>query len=294
MIHLKSQREFAKMAEAGRCVGAIHDAVRAAARPGTTLLELDRIAADVTTSRGCVPSFLKYQSSPHQPPYPGHLCLSVNDAIVHGIPDKYSLREGDILSVDAGATFEGFHGDAAFTIGIGQISPEATDLIEATQQSMWAGIAQVRVGNRLGDIGAAVQAVGDEHGLGIIREYGGHGIGRRMHEEPHISNLGERGRGLRLKPGMAVCIEPMFTAGDWETTIDDDLWTVRTADGSLAAHFEHTVILTKEGPLVTTLSGGLTAVEKLLTSTANMSQERNLSQKIGSRYNSRPVSGTLT
>jgi methionyl aminopeptidase len=287
VINLKSDREFAKMAEAGRCVGAIHEAIKAAARPGTTLLELDHIAAEVTANRGCVPSFLKYQPSPHQPPYPGHLCLSVNDAIVHGIPDDYALREGDILSVDAGATFEGFHGDAAFTVGIGNISPQAAMLIDVTQKSMWAGIREVQAGNRVGDIGAAVQAVGDEHGLGIIREYGGHGIGRRMHEEPHISNLGQAGRGLKLKTGMAICIEPMFTSGSWEAVVDDDRWTVRTADGSLAAHFEHTVILTKEGPKVTTLANGPVAVETLLASRPK------LFEKPPSRYNSRPVSGTL-
>lgn len=290
MIHLKSERELAKMAVAGRCVGAIHEAVRAAARPGATLLELDRLAAEITAARGCTPSFLHYQPSPEQPPYPGHLCLSVNDVIVHGIPDGYRLREGDVLSVDAGAIFEGFHGDAAFTIGIGEISPEASTLIEATAQSMWAGIAQTRAGNRLGDIGAAVEEVGKAHGLGIIREYGGHGIGRRMHEEPHISNLGETGRGLKLKNGMALCIEPMFTLGTWETVVDDDRWTVRTADGSLAAHFEHTVILGKDGPQVTTLVDGPAAVTDLLPGT---SPAGNLFARDADRYNSQPVSGTL-
>ena len=286
-MHLKSEREFAKMAEAGRCVGAIHEAVKAAARPGITLLELDRIAADVTASHNCIPSFLNYQPSPQQPPYPGHLCLSVNDTIVHGIPDGYRLRGGDILSVDAGAVFEGFHGDAAFTMAIGSVSAEANRLMDATEASMWAGIGQAFAGNRLGDIGAAVQRVGDEHGLGIIREYGGHGIGRRMHEEPHLSNLGVAGRGLKLKVGMALCIEPMFAAGSYETMIDDDLWTVRTADGSLAAHFEHTVILTKDGPKVTTLTNGPVAVEQLMES------GRNLSKMAVSRYHSQPVSGTL-
>jgi methionyl aminopeptidase len=264
--------------------------VRAAARAGTTLLELDEIAAEITADRGCVPSFLKYQPSPQQPPYPGHLCLSVNDAIVHGIPGGYRLRDGDILSVDAGAIFEGFHGDAAFTMGIGQITPAASALIEATEASMWAGIAEVKAGNRLGDIGAAVQEVGDANGLGIIREYGGHGIGRRMHEEPHVSNLGTRGRGLRLKPGMAICVEPMFTIGSADTVVDEDHWTVRTADGSLAAHFEHTVILTKDGPKVTTLKNGPVPVGQLLEATDS---DRNLSQKVSNSYNARPVSGTL-
>jgi methionyl aminopeptidase len=232
------------------------DAVRAAAVPGRSLLELDKLAAEVIARHGCTPSFLGYQPSPQQIPYPGHLCLSVNDVIVHGIPSSYRLMEGDILSVDAGAIFEGFHGDAAFTMGIGEISPEASRLISGTAAAMWAGVAAVKAGNRLGDIGAAVQEVGESHGFGIVREYVGHGIGRSMHEEPQVSNLGTEGRGMKVRTGMALCIEPMFNLGGWETSVDADGWTVRTADGSLSAHFEHTVILSKDGPQVTTLAEG--------------------------------------
>jgi methionyl aminopeptidase len=254
MITLKSEREFEKMAVAGGCVAAVHDAVRSAAKSGVSLMELDEIAAAVIGDWNCTPSFLGYQPSPLQPPYPGHLCLSVNDVIVHGIPSDYRLRSGDVLSVDAGAIFEGFHGDAAFTVGIGEVSADAARLIAATEEAMWAGVFQIAPGNRLGDIGAAVQEVGDRHGLGIVREYVGHGIGRQMHEEPQISNLGPAGRGLRLRVGMALCIEPMFNLGTWETTVDPDRWTVRTADGSLSAHFEHTVAITRGGVKVMTMA----------------------------------------
>ncbi|MDP3985111.1 MAG: type I methionyl aminopeptidase [Acidimicrobiia bacterium] len=275
MITLKSEREFEKMTVAGGCVAAVHRAVREAAKPGVSLKELDGIAAAVTADQGCAPSFLDYQPSPHQQPYPGHLCLSVNDVIVHGIPSNYKLRSGDILSVDSGAIFEGFHGDAAFTVGIGEVAVETTKLIEATEEGMWAGIRQVSNGARLGDVGAAVQEVGEAHGYGIVREYVGHGIGRQMHEEPQIPNLGVAGRGMRLRTGMALCIEPMFNMGSWETRVDPDGWTVRTADGSLSAHFEHTVAITREGVRVMTLPGA-----------------PNLADVTGREYNSRPVYGT--
>lgn len=276
MITLKSDREFAKMAVAGACVAAVHHAVRDAAKPGVALLELDAIAAQVTRERGCTPSFLGYQPSPHQIPYPGHLCLSVNDVIVHGIPSSYRLRHGDVLSVDAGAIFEGFHGDAAFTMGIGEVNPEAGRLIGATEEAMWAGIHQIKAGARVGDVSGAVEDVGERHRIGIVREYVGHGIGRQMHEEPQIPNVGEAGRGMKLKVGMAVCVEPMFNLGTWETTVDADGWTVRTLDGSLSAHFEHTVAITRDGVKVMTLA------EKPV----------DLVEMAGSRYHSPPVFGT--
>lgn len=275
MIALKSDREFEKMAVAGGCVAAVHQAVREAAKPGVTLLELDEIAAEVTRERGCIPSFLGYQPSPHQQPYPGHLCLSVNDVIVHGIPSGYRLQGGDILSVDAGAIFEGFHGDAAFTVAIGEVKPEAADLMAATEEGMWAGIKQVAHGGRLGDIGAAVQEVGEANGYGIVREYVGHGIGRQMHEEPQVPNLGLSGKGMKLRTGMALCIEPMFNQGSWETRVDPDGWTVRTADGLLSAHFEHTVAITSAGVKVMTLP-----------------EAPDLAQILSGGYNSRPVYGT--
>ena len=247
MITIKSRREFAKMQRAGAAVAAVHKAVREAAGPGVSLLALEDIGARVIADHGCTSSFLNYLGS-----YPATLCLSPNDVIVHGIPNDYRLREGDILSVDAGAIFEGFHGDAAFTMGIGRVSAEAQHLIEVTEEGMWAGIREVRKGSRLGDIGAAIHAVGEANGYGVVKEYVGHGIGREMHEEPQVPNYGSPGSGLKLKSGMALCIEPMFNGGGRETKVDSDGWTVRTKDGSLSAHWEHTVAITPEGPMVFT------------------------------------------
>ncbi len=207
----------------------------------------------------CRPSFLGYGGSHGMVPFPGAICASPNDVIVHGIPGEYALEEGDILSIDAGAIFEGFHGDAAFTMPIGEVAPVARRLIDATEEGMWAGIAQVKHGARLGDIGSAVEAVGNREGFGVVREYVGHGIGRAMHEEPQIPNYGVAGKGMKLRRGMAVCIEPMFNAGSPNTSVDDDHWTVRTADGSLSAHWEHTVCITPDGVIVTTLPEGVQA-----------------------------------
>jgi methionyl aminopeptidase len=187
--------------------------------------------------------------------------LSPNDVIVHGIPSEYRLEEGDILSVDAGAIYQGFHGDAAFTIGIGEISDESKHLIDTTEEAMWAGIRQVRQGNRLGDIGAAVARIGSEHGYGVVEEYVGHGIGRQMHEEPQVPNYGEPGTGMKLRKGMALCIEPMFNIGRRHTKVDPDGWTVRTADGSLSAHWEHTVAITPDGPMIFTAADEPVPVE---------------------------------
>lgn len=247
MITIKSRREFAKMAKAGAAVFAVHEAVREAARPGVTLLELDEIGAKVIADHDCASSFLGYLDS-----YPATLCLSPNDVIVHGIPNGRQLRDGDILSIDAGAIYEGFHGDAAFTMGIGEISAEAQHLIDTTEEAMWAGMRQVRKGNRLGDIGAAIHEIGESHGYGVVEEYVGHGIGREMHEEPQVPNYGTPGKGLKLKTGMALCIEPMFNMGRRHTKVDADGWTVRTDDGSLSAHWEHTVAITPDGPMVFT------------------------------------------
>jgi methionyl aminopeptidase len=246
VITIKSRREFSKMQKAGAAVAAVLEAVRETAAPGVSLLELDDIGARIIAERGCVPSFLGYNG------YPKNLCLSPNDVIVHGIPTGYRLVEGDILSVDAGAIYEGFHGDAAFTMPIGAIDQTAEKLIEATEQALWAGIGAVHKGAHLGDIGAAVSAVGEANRFGIVEEYVGHGIGRQMHEEPQVPNYGTAGRGLKLRTGMALCIEPMFNLGTRHTKVDGDGWTVRTEDGSLSAHFEHTVCVTPEGVQVFT------------------------------------------
>ncbi len=247
MITIKSRREFAKMARAGAAVAAVLEAVREAAGPGVSLVALDEIGAKVIADHGCTASFLGYLGT-----YPATLCLSPNDVIVHGIPSEYKLREGDLLSVDAGAIFEGFHGDAAFTIGIGQVTPAARQLMDTTEDALWAGIRQVRKANRLGDIGSAVHSIGEANGYGVVEEYVGHGIGRQMHEEPQVPNYGTPGKGLKLKTGMALCIEPMFNVGRRHTKVDPDGWTVRTDDGSLSAHWEHTVAITPDGPQVFT------------------------------------------
>jgi methionyl aminopeptidase len=251
MITIKNRDDFEKMAVAGRVVADAHLAIREAVRPGAGLLHLDEIAEKVIRSAGCTPSFLGYHG------YPASICASPNDVIVHGIPNDRRLEEGDILSVDVGAIFEGYHGDAAFTMAVGDVAPEARRLIDVTEEGMWAGIATIRPGTRIGDIGAAVEAVGEREGYGVVREYVGHGIGRQMHEEPQIPNYGRAGKGMKLRTGMAVCIEPMFNLGGWETTVDDDQWTVRTADGSLSAHWEHTICLTPDGVVVTTLREGV-------------------------------------
>jgi methionyl aminopeptidase len=247
MITIKSRREFAKMQKAGAAVAAIHREVSESARPGISLLDLEAISARIIEDRGCTSSFLGYHGT-----YPATLCLSPNDVIVHGIPSDQRLEEGDILSVDAGAIFEGFHGDAAFTMAIGEVSAEAGRLIEVTREALWAGLGQVAKGRHLGDIGNAVHEVGEANGMGVVEEYVGHGIGRQMHEEPQVPNYGEPGRGMKLKTGMALCIEPMFNLGSKQTKLDGDGWTVRTADGSLSAHWEHTVCLTPDGPRVFT------------------------------------------
>jgi methionyl aminopeptidase len=261
MITIKSRREFAKMQKAGACVAAIHEAVREAAKPGVTLLDLEEIGAKALDEHGCTSSFLNYLGS-----YPATMCLSPNDVIVHGIPNDRRLSEGDILSVDAGAIFEGFHGDAAFTMAIGEVSPAARRLIDVTQEAMWAGIRQVRKGGRLGDIGSAVHAIGEANGYGVVEEYVGHGIGRQMHEEPQVPNYGAEGTGLKLKTGMALCIEPMLNIGRRQTKVDSDGWTVRTEDGSLSAHWEHTVGITPDGPMVFTAASEAVPVAELVRS----------------------------
>jgi methionyl aminopeptidase len=247
VITMKGPADFEKMAVAGACVAAVHAAVRAAAVPGVSMKELDAIANQVIRDHDCRPSFLGYHG------YPASICTSPNSVIVHGIPDGYRLRNGDVLSVDAGAIYEGWHGDAAFTMAVGDVPDEVANLIEVTEQALWNGIAQARAGNRLGDVGHAIETTARPYGYGVVREYIGHGIGRNMHEAPNVPNYGKKGKGLKLKTGMALAIEPMFNLGGAETALLDDGWTVVTADGSLSAHFEHTVLLTEQGSIVSTL-----------------------------------------
>ena len=253
MITIKNKRQFAKMAEAGRCVAAVHEAVVEAAEVGVTLKSLDLVAAEVIRDRGCQPSFLGYQG------FPAHTCISPNEVIVHGIPGDYRLAEGDILSIDAGAIYEGYHADAALTVQIGEVDEESARLIEVTRRALWAGIDQVRAGKRVGDIGHAVEMEAAPYGYGVVSQYVGHGIGRSMHEAPQVPNHGPPGKGHRLRTGMAVCVEPMFNLGTPDTVTAQDGWTVVTADGRRSAHFEHTVALTADGPVVLTVSDLLTA-----------------------------------
>ena len=247
MITRKSPEELDRMRRAGRLVGHTLSTLVGTVRPGVTLLELDALAERVIRGGGGIPSFLGYHG------FPATLCLSPNDWIVHGIPNGYALKEGDILSIDCGAIVEGWHGDAAVTVPVGQVDEAAKGLIETTERAMWAGIAQVRAGNRLSDIGHAVERVAAAPGYGVVREYVGHGIGTRMHEEPQVPNYGRPGRGLRLEAGLALAIEPMVNEGGPESRVLDDGWTVVTRDGSRSAHFEHTVAITPQGPEVLTL-----------------------------------------
>jgi methionyl aminopeptidase len=247
VITHKSPEQVDRMRRAGRLVGHALSRVVEAVRPGVTLLELDALAERVIRDGGGVPSFLGYHG------FPATLCLSPNDWIVHGIPNGYALREGDILSVDCGAIVEGWHGDAAVTVPVGEVDEAARQLIDTTERAMWAGIAQVRAGNRLSDIGHAVERVAAAPGYGVVREYVGHGIGTSMHEEPQVPNFGRPGRGLRLEVGLVLAIEPMVNEGGPSSRVLDDGWTVVTRDGSRSAHFEHTVAITPDGPEVLTL-----------------------------------------
>jgi methionyl aminopeptidase len=250
VIIRKSPEQIDRMRRAGRLVGHALSTLVEAVRPGVTPLELDALAERVIRDGGGIPSFLGYHG------FPATLCLSRNDWIVHGIPNGDALEEGDILSIDCGAIVDGWHGDAAVTVPVGQVDEAGRRLIETTERAMWAGIAQVRAGGRLSDIGYAVERVAVAPGYGVVREYVGHGIGTRMHEEPQVPNYGRPGRGLRLEVGLVLAIEPMVNEGSPETRVLDDGWTVVTRDGSRSAHFEHTVAITPQGPEVLTLLDG--------------------------------------
>ncbi len=251
VITKKTAADFEKMTIAGQCVAAMHQAVRDTAAPGVITRDLDEAAGKVLEEHGCRSSFLGYGGPSN--PFPGVLCTSPNSVIVHGIPGDYVLREGDIISIDAGAIYEGWHGDAAFTMAIGEVSDEVQNLLDVTERALWAGLEQAQAGNRLGDIGAAVEATAVPHGIGVVRDYVGHGIGRQMHEAPSVPNYGRAGKGLRLKQGMALAIEPMFNLGVESSVVLEDQWTVVTSDGKWSAHFEHTILLTEEGSVVSTL-----------------------------------------
>jgi len=237
-IIIKSAEELAVMRQVGKIVGTVLEILSRQVKPGMTTMELDIIAAREVAKLGAKPSFKGYRG------FPAALCVSVNDEIVHGIPGERVLREGDIVSLDFGAIFNGFQGDAAVTVGVGKITPGAKRLIEATKGSLEAGIATTRSGATLGDISAAIQDYAESRGYSVVREYTGHGIGREMHEDPQIPNFGLPGTGPVLKKGMTLALEPMVNTGDWRTRPGNDHWTVLTADGSLSAHFEHTIVIT--------------------------------------------------
>ena len=239
--------EIAKMRLAGKVVAEIHEKIRAAVRPGVTTLDLDKISREVIQARGARSNFLGYHG------FPATICSSPNDMIVHGIPDEYALKEGDIISVDCGAIVGGWHGDAAFTVGVGEVSEIASRLMAVTEQSLWAGIAQMVDGNRIGDIGHAVQTVAEDAGFSVVREYVGHAIGLAMHEEPQVPNYGAPGTGPKLRTGMVFAVEPMVNEGAAATKVLKDGWSVMTADGRLSAHFEHTIAITDDGPEVLTV-----------------------------------------
>lgn len=253
MIILKSARELALMREAGRVVAQAHELVHNLLRPGLTTRELDRRIDEFIRSQGGIPSFKHYPHPAGLRPFPGSSCISVNEELVHGIPGPRRLEEGDVVSVDIGVILKGYHGDAAWTYAVGEISPEARRLMEVTEQALWAGIEQAREGRRLGDVSHAIQTVVESNGFHVVREYVGHGVGRQMHEEPQIPNYGDPGRGPRLRAGMTLAIEPMVQAGDSRTRTLDDQWTVISYDRSLTAHFEHTVAITKDGPMLLTI-----------------------------------------
>jgi methionyl aminopeptidase len=256
MMTLKSPREIELMARAGEIVAGTLELVGGMIRPGVTTEALDTAAERFIRSHpGATPSFKGLYG------FPKSLCISINDEIVHGIPSpRRVLHEGNIVSIDVGVFLNGYHADSAATFPVGEISPEARRLLDVTRAALNAGIAQAQIGNHIGDIGHAIQRTAEAAGFGVVRELVGHGVGQRMHEDPQVPNHGQPHRGPRLQAGMTLALEPMITAGDYATRMLDDKWTVVTADGSLSAHFEHTVAITREGPRVLTNGGQLSVV----------------------------------
>lgn len=245
-VELKTKSELETMRAAGRLAGrALQEAVKAV-RAGVSTKELDRIAGEFIRKNGGKPTFIGYRG------YPASLCVSLNNEVVHGIPGPRRIKEGDVVSLDVAATLEGFVGDTAITVAVPPVTKEIEKLIRVAEQSLFAAVDCMKIGNRLGDVGAAVQRVAESNGFGVVRDFVGHGIGRRMHEEPAVANYGTPGTGLRLEPGLVLAVEPMVTMGDWHVKVLPDGWTVVTEDGSLAAHFEHTIAVTENGPEILT------------------------------------------
>ena len=247
MIWLKSKEEIELMRQAGALTVRTLELLKGEIRPGITTNQLNSIAEEFIKSQGAVPSFKNYRG------YPKSICASINSVVVHGIPDGTVLREGDIISIDIGVQYKWFHGDAARTFGVGDISDEAKRLIETTKKCFFDAVGLVRDGVRLGDISSEIQAIAEGQGYGVVRELVGHGIGAALHEEPDVPNYGKKGKGIRLSSGMTIAIEPMINAGTHEVVMDDDGWTVRTLDDSLSAHYENTIAVTEKGYEILTL-----------------------------------------
>lgn len=248
MVTIKSEREIELMREAGRILAKIHEELGKTLAPGMSTKEIDRMCEDMIRSHGCVPSFLNYQG------FPASVCISINDEVVHGIPDKHRyLEEGDIVSLDTGVIWKGYQSDAARTHMIGEVSGEARKLVEVTQQSFFEGIKYAKAGNHLNDISKAIQEYAESFGFGVVRDLVGHGIGTEMHEAPEIPNFAQRRKGIRLAAGMTLAIEPMITAGRYNVVWEDDGWTVVTEDGSLASHYENTILITDGEPEILSL-----------------------------------------
>ena len=248
-VTIKSAREIELMREAGRLLAEVHDELAAFIKPGISTKDIDKLGEKLIRDRGCLPNFLNYNG------YPASVCVSVNDEVVHGIPNKNRiLQEGDIVSLDAGLIYKGYHSDAARTYGVGTISKEAQQLIDVTRQSFFEGIKYAKAGNRLHDISNAIAAYAESFGYGVVRDLVGHGIGTALHEDPQIPNFKQHRRGMKLMPGMTLAIEPMINAGTWEVCWLDDDWTVVSEDGSLSAHYENTVLITDGEPEILTLS----------------------------------------
>jgi methionyl aminopeptidase len=253
VITVRGADELRKLEDASRVVLETLEVVTRAVEPGVTTLDLDRLAEEEIRRRGAKPAFLGYRG------YPKTLCTSINDEVVHGIPGKRALNEGDIIGIDCGAIVDGYYGDAARTVAVGRIGAEREELLQVTREALAAGIAAARPGGRVSDIGAAIEAIAIAHGYGVVRDFVGHGVGTALHEEPQIPNYGPAGKGARLAAGMVIAIEPMFNLGRAEVSVDKDGWTVRTRDGSASAHFEYTVALEPGGAVILG-TGALAAV----------------------------------
>lgn len=246
MITLKSKREIELLKEAGHIVYLTHQYLRPHIKAGIKTKELDRLAEEFIRSKGAIPSFKGYEG------FPSTLCISINDEVVHGFPSDRVLQDGDIISIDIGACYKGYHGDSAWTYTVGEVSDDAKYLLEHTEKALYEGIKQAKVGNRIGDISYAVEKYATEHNLGVVKELVGHGVGTSVHEAPDVPNYGTKGTGPKIRDGMVIAIEPMLTLGSPDIYVEDNDWTVKTEDSSLSAHFEHTIAITNEGVIILT------------------------------------------